>query len=68
MNFVRADIASLNRKSLIFIADSLNYRLNLLSKTFKYLPWYFAPIDVIGSKFRRQIPTECSEKSFRKYL
>ena len=37
LNFVRANIALLNKKSLKDIEDVINDELNLLSKTFKHL-------------------------------
>ena len=36
MNFVRINVASLNKSH---IADAINDRLNLLTKTFQYLEW-----------------------------
>ena len=49
MNFIRVTIATLNKKSWKNVADVFHDRLNILGKTYKYMPSYLLIIDTIGS-------------------
>ena len=62
MHFTKVNIESLNKKPLKDIANVINDRLNLLSKTFKYSQWYLVVIDVTEFKLCKQPPTNSRKK------